>query len=112
MGRRFFAIKCAAGNLDSREREIISAARILGDHIVPLAAASDGSNALVWDVETGRLSGEGLAAIPDKVTAARLSASMPLFSISEKRRSREALIFKSYDSMNVNSFQASPGHIA
>ena len=38
--RRVIAIKCAAGSLGSREREILAAARVLGPYQIPLSAVS------------------------------------------------------------------------
>lgn len=96
------AIKCAAGSLGSREREIISAARLYGTTPMPLAVVSDGKDATVLDVASGKKQGAGLAAIPDRDGALRLAEEPPLASLAPERRNREGLIFRSYDSMNVN----------
>ena len=66
-GKRYMAIKCAPGSLASREREILSAARLLDDHQIPLAVASDGSTSLVWDTISGNSLGQGLDAVPSKI---------------------------------------------
>jgi hypothetical protein len=100
--RSFMAVKCAAGSLGSREREIVSAARICETHQIPLAVVSDGQNAIVLDTLTGRKLGEGLAAIPDARTAARQIAEMPSVPYPAERREREMRIFRSYDLLNVN----------
>ena len=44
----FMVIKCAAGSLASREKEVIAAGRLLTERQVPLAIASDGRAVLVW----------------------------------------------------------------
>lgn len=101
-GRRLMAVKCAAGSLDSRQREIVAAARLLDDRPLPLAVASDGRDALVWDAVTGRPLGAGLKAIPDRTA---LAARLPFLDtppLDERRLARERLVFRSYDSMNVN----------
>lgn len=94
-------VKCAAGSLDSRQREVLAAARLREPTIIPLAVASDGRQALIWESATGRLIGEGLAAIPSRGELAAM-AGKPRQDLAPERRLREALIFRSYDGMNVN----------
>ena len=48
-GRKLMAVKCAPGSLGSREREIVSAARLLDVYQIPLALVSDGTSAIVLD---------------------------------------------------------------
>ncbi len=100
--RPLMAIKCAAGSLGSREREIISAARLYDVSPLPLAAVSDGTHATVLDVPTGKKKGEGLAAIPSRSALVDLARTPPLPPIAPERLVRERLVFRSYDSMNVN----------
>jgi hypothetical protein len=94
-------IKCAAGSLDSRQREVLAAARLREETIIPVAVVSNGREALIWDGASGRLLGEGVAAIPDRGALATLR-QRPRSVLAAERRQREALIFRSYDSMNVN----------
>jgi hypothetical protein len=101
--RRAIAIKCAAGSLGSREREILAAARILGPYQVPLAAASDGKTAVVLDTVTGKRIGEGLSALPSRDDLAERLKSLEPVGLPEERRTREQLIFRTYDSANVNT---------
>jgi hypothetical protein len=101
-GRRFMVIKCAPGSLDSREREVIAAARLLDSYQIPLAAATDGRTAIVWDSVTAQCLGKGMDAIPSKPQAVETFDPSRLVPLDEKRRSRQQLIFKSYDSMNIN----------
>ena len=100
-GKPRLCIKCAAGSLGSREREVLAAARLLGAGPVPFSVVSDGRTAIVMDTATGRKLGEGLNAIPspEELAAAEMDAPVGL---SPERRRREAIIFRSYDSMNVN----------
>ena len=99
---RFMAIKCAAASLGSREREILAAARLLGENQLPFSVVSDGKTAIVLDTVSGKKLGQGLIAIPSKEEAQeKLKAIKPLPFPKEKRE-REKLIFRSYDSMNVN----------
>ena len=101
-GRRVMAVKCAPGSLGSREREIVAAARLLTDYQLPFSVVSDGATATVLDTVTGKKLGEGMSAIPSKEAAAAHMADAPLAAYPEERQEREKIIFRSYDSMNVN----------
>ena len=101
-GGIIMCIKCAPGSLGSREREIVAAARLLASHQVPVAVVSDGSNAIVIETASGKKIGEGLAAIPDRDAAEMQMKQFQPIPLPEERRKREGLIFRSYDSMNVN----------
>jgi len=101
--RPLMAVKCAAGALGSREREIVSAARLYGTSPLPLAVVSDGSGATVLDAATGKITGAGLAAIPTRDEAVVLSQADPPTPVAPDRLARERLVFRSYDSMNVNT---------
>ena len=101
-GQRYMAIKCAPGSLNSREREIISAARLLESYQIPLAIASDGRSAIVWDTVSGRKIGEGWNAVPNKTQSRRDFNPNALLPLARERRKRQELIFRSYDSMNIN----------
>jgi hypothetical protein len=60
------AIKCAAGSLGSREREILAAARVTSEYQIPFAVVSDGKTAVVLDTLTGEKLGEGMQQIPSR----------------------------------------------
>jgi Type I restriction enzyme R protein N terminus (HSDR_N) len=100
--RRFMVIKCAAGSLASREREVIAAARLLDGYQLPVAVVSDGRTALVWDTVSGRLIGQELAAIPSPEQAQVWLNPENLLPLEKGRRLRQQLIFRSYDSMDVH----------
>jgi hypothetical protein len=99
---RFMAFKCAAASLGSREREILAAARLAGENQIPLSVVSDGITAIVLDTVSGRKLGEGLDAIPSKEQAREQVADLTEQPYPEEKREREGLIFRTYDSMNVN----------
>ena len=99
----FMAIKCAAGSLGSREREIVAAARLFDENYqIPFAAVSDGKTAIVLDTVSGKKVGEGMNAIPSKHEARQQLESIELQSFPKERCEREKLIFRTYDSQNVN----------
>lgn len=101
-GLRFMAVKCAAGSLGSWQREILAGARLLDTYQIPLAVVSDGKTAIVLDTTTGKKTGEGLPGIPTKAQARGIIRSASLQPLAPDRIEREKLIFRSYDSMNVN----------
>jgi len=98
----FMVIKCAAGSLGSREREIVAAARLLDEYQIPCAVVSDGQTANVLDTVTGKKVGNGLNAIPSKEEALTQLKSYTLLAFPEERLKREKLIFRTYDIENVN----------
>jgi hypothetical protein len=99
---RFMALKCAAASLGSREREILAASRLLEENQLPLAVVSDGKIAIVLDTISGKKLGEGLNAIPSKAQAREKLKAITRVPFPPEKREREKLIFRSYDSMNVN----------
>jgi hypothetical protein len=101
-GRQLMAIKCAAGSLGSREREILAAARVTSAYQIPFAVVSDGKTAVVLDTMTGKKIGEGMQQIPSKQKLAAYLKNTEFFQFPNERIRREKLIFRSYDSMNVN----------
>jgi hypothetical protein len=99
---RLMAIKCAAASLGSREREILAAARLLGEYQIPFSVVSDGKTAIVLDTVTGKKLGEGLDAIFSKTQAQENLKEIKLLPFPKEKQEREKLIFRSFDSMNVN----------
>jgi hypothetical protein len=101
-GSRAMVIKCAAGSLGSREREIVSAGRLLGTHQIPLSVVSDGVDAVVLDTLTGKKRGEGMAAIPSRGELEAYMKGHEPVPYPEKKREREQLVFRTYDVENIN----------
>ena len=99
---RFMALKCAAGSLGSREREILAAARLLDKYQIPFSVVSDGKTAIVLDTVSGQKVGEGLDAIFSKKKAMEKLKSLELRPFPKDRLKGERLIFRTYDIENVN----------
>ena len=99
---RLMAIKCAAASLGSREREILAAARLLAENQIPFSVVSDGRTAIVLDTVSGKKLGEGLNAIFSKAKAREILKEIKPSPFPKEKREREKLIFRSFDSMNVN----------
>jgi len=95
-------IKCAAGSLESREKEVIAAARTMGSLPVPYAVVSDGKTAVIYDALSRKKMAEGLDQLPSYEAAQEFIKTYAPAPIPEDRREREKIIFKSYDSMNLN----------
>lgn len=98
----FMAIKCAAASLGSREREILAASRLLCENQLPFSVVSDGKTAIVLETVSGQKLGEGLNAIPPKEEAREKLKTLQLRPYPKEKLEREKLIFRTYDSMNVN----------
>jgi len=101
--KRFMVIKCAAGSLESREREVLSASRIYDSLPVPYAVVSDSKTAVIYDTVSGKKTDQGLHAIPSRTEAEKFLNTKQLTRISENRLKKEKIIFRSYDNMNVNT---------
>jgi hypothetical protein len=99
----FMVIKCAAGSLESREREVISASRIFASSLVPFAVVSDGKTAVIYDSATGKKIGEGLNDILPRTEAIKFFSTHQPAQIPDKRLKKEKIIFQSYDAMNINT---------
>ncbi len=100
---RFMVIKCVAGAIDTWEREILAAARVLEkNYQIPFCAVCDSQNALVIDTLTGQKVGNDPDAIFSKAQAMAMLKGMTLQPLPEKRLAGEQMIFRSYDLENVN----------
>jgi hypothetical protein len=101
-GRRVMVVKCAAGSLGSREREALAAARLLDEYQIPLTMVSDGRQVTLLDTLSGKILGRSWQAVPRAEEMAGHPAVQRRVSLATGRREKEMLIFRSYDSMNVN----------
>jgi hypothetical protein len=102
-GSAFMVVKCAAGSLESREREVVSAARIFASHPLPRAVVTDSQTAVVYDVISGKKISQGLEAIPSFSQALELLSGYQPPNFSDIKKKKEKIIYRSYDSMNVNT---------
>lgn len=76
-GRQFMIVRYGPGSLVSRERSAIAAARVLNpDYRIPLAVVTNGRDAELIDTATGKILGNGLESIPDRVQAEELLATL------------------------------------
>ncbi len=56
----FMVIQCRSTAIESWERYVISFARVIKDYQIPYAVVTDGENARIIDVHTGRVIGKSL----------------------------------------------------
>lgn len=91
------AVRCVAGSLGSYEREILAGARLLYDYQVPFSVSTNGKDALVREVITGKEHGQGMDAVPSKQEARDLMPTLETPGIPENKKEREMIIFRSYN---------------
>lgn len=77
-GRAAMVVKYGPGSVVTRQRPALAASRVLADHQIPVAVATNGETAHVIDGPTGKVVGEDFAAVPGREElAARMAASPP-----------------------------------
>ncbi len=75
--RPALVLRCARGSMVTRHNEVLATARALCDPWVPLALVTNRYDAHLLDTGSGRVLAQGLQAIPDPPTLARLLADIP-----------------------------------
>ncbi len=98
-GKWFMIIRYGPGSLVSRERSAIAAARVLHpDYQIPLAVVTNGRDAELIDTATGKILGNGLESIPDRVQAESLLTTLE-FPARQKdpELEREKRILNAFD---------------
>lgn len=96
-GIRLMVIKCSPGSLESRERHLISFARVVDSFQIPFAVLTDGSYARILDTLSGKLIAEGLNSIPDRAQAVEIVNSIELIPYPPERMDREKRILLAFD---------------
>ena len=98
-GRTAMIIKCAAGSLDSRERQAVAAARVIASPPLPVAVVADPVHAEVLDVASGKVVGEGFGAIPTKEQLQAIVADTKMTQLDPKRLEKEKRILLAFDAI-------------
>jgi len=99
----FMIIKCARGSLISREREVLSCARIFDTFIIPFAVVTNGEDAEILDTISGEVISCGLGAIPSKNQALEALGRIEFKRLPEKRIEKEKRIFLAFDAFKCPS---------
>lgn len=96
-GRIAMVVKFGPGSLTTRHRPVVAIARLIAPAPVPVAVATNGEDADVLDVVTGKVRGSGWDAVPNRETLARIAESADAAPLSSKRREMEARIVHAYE---------------
>jgi hypothetical protein len=110
-GRTAMIIKCAAGSLDSRERQALAAARVIASPPLPVAVVADPVTAGVLDVATGKVTGEGFGAIPTKEQLRSIVAERVMQPLDPKRLEKEKRILLAFDAIKCCVPQGGTGGV-
>jgi hypothetical protein len=110
-GRSAMLIKCAAGSLDSRERQAVAAARVIASPPLPVAVVADPTTAAVLDVTTGKVTGEGFGAIPVKQQLREIVSRISTGSLDPKRLEKEKRILLAFDAIKCSVPQGTDGGV-
>ncbi|MEE9556286.1 MAG: type I restriction enzyme HsdR N-terminal domain-containing protein [Candidatus Adiutricales bacterium] len=94
--RPYMAIKCSRGSLVTREREALAASRLACEIQVPITVVTNGEDAEVLDTLSGRVLGQGIAAIPDAARAEIEINDMSFLPLPEKNLEKEKRILMAY----------------
>jgi len=98
-GKKVMAIKCCPGALESRERHIISFARVVDSYQIPFAVVTDGLDARVLDAVSGKLVSEGLDSIPNRLQAMETLHAVEFRPYPAERIEREKRILLAFDAI-------------
>lgn len=98
-GKRFMAIKCSPGALESRERHLISFARVVDSYQIPFAVVTDGFHARMLDAVSGKLISEGLDSIPGRPEAIEILKGIELTAYPSGKIEREKRILLAFDAI-------------
>ncbi len=98
-GRRFMVIKCSPGALESRERHLVSFARVVDAYQIPVAVVTDGVRARILDTLKGKLIAEGLDSLPGKGRAVDMMSSTEFRPYPAERMEREKRILLAFESI-------------
>ena len=98
-GKRFLVMKCSPGALESRERHIVSFARVVDSYQIPFAVVTDGLHARILNAESGKLVSEGLDSIPSRSQATEILQSTELRPYPAGRIDREKRILLAFDAI-------------
>jgi hypothetical protein len=96
-GKSLMIIKCSS-LLASRERGVLSCARIFDTYQIPFAIITDGENAEVLDTLSGEIIGLGLEATPSRQALQSFDV-MDLIRLPEKVIEKEKRIFLAFDTI-------------
>ncbi len=97
-GRKVLLLRYGPGSLVTRERAAIAAARVLDKTArIPLAVVSNGEDAELLDVGSGKVLAQGLEAIPSRDELTALLPKLDFTPVAAARREPELRILNAFD---------------
>lgn len=94
--------KCASGSVVSRERQIIAAARLLEDYIIPFAVVTNGVDIELLDTISEKVIGDSMQLVPTRQELFENSRDLTLKSTKDKKLINEQRILYTYDEISCN----------
>lgn len=91
-GQPFAVIMYGPGSIVTRQRPTLATARLLTPEITPVAVITNGTDALIMDTVSGKVTGKNLDSLPDREGAARLLTDYQSAAISREQRKKEERI--------------------
>ncbi len=104
----FMVLRYGPGSIVTRQRSAVAAARVLKDRMAARAVATNGQDAAVMDVITGKVVGEGMDAIPSREDAIQILKDFNPPLLSEEKKEREYRILNAYDVDMCSIYRAGP----
>jgi hypothetical protein len=104
-GRRFMAVKCASGSVDSRERHVTAFSRVVDEYQIPFCLVTDGENTRLIDTTTGKVVSEDILSVPTKEEALKQIESVKVLPCPPERLEKEKRILLAFETVkcpNVN----------
>jgi hypothetical protein len=98
-GRRFMAVKCAAGSVDSRERHITAFSRVVDEYQIPLCLVTDGEDTRLIDTITAKTVSEDIFSVPSREDALKQIEDMEFAACPPERMEKEKRILLAFESV-------------
>ncbi|MEW5737017.1 MAG: type I restriction enzyme HsdR N-terminal domain-containing protein [Thermodesulfobacteriota bacterium] len=100
-GRIAMVVRYGPGSLVTRQRAALSASRLVAPYQVPMVVVTNGEDAQILSGETGKVTAEGLSAVPDRSALEKIAESAAFAPVSEKRAEAERKILFTHDAVGA-----------
>lgn len=97
--RTIMVLKSAPGSLVTRQRQIIAAARLLEEYVVPFAVVTNGKDIELLDSVSEKVLYEGFGPIPSKTELLAIIKDLHFRSMRGEKKIYEQRILSTYDSI-------------
>jgi hypothetical protein len=95
--RAAMVVRFGPGSIVSRERPALAVARLVAPYQVPVAVVTNGEDAEILDVSSGRVVGRGLEAIPSRSELSGIAAAADFPEVSPARAEMESRVAYCYE---------------